>query len=85
MYFKVNFNVFFKLIKVHLLVSELYITVRSSQITQSGSIIEKTQCIPLRILPIFIVKHVPYVSRLCGQNLKFLMLMWAVRVITDGV
>jgi len=26
MYFNVNFNVFFKLIKVHLLVSELYIT-----------------------------------------------------------
>jgi len=25
MYFNVNFNVFFKLIKVHLLVSELYI------------------------------------------------------------
>jgi len=25
MYFSVNFNVFFKLIKVHLLVSELYI------------------------------------------------------------
>ena len=25
MYFDVNFNVFFKLIKVHLLVSELYI------------------------------------------------------------
>jgi len=24
-YFKINFNVFFKLIKVHLLVSELYI------------------------------------------------------------
>ena len=25
MYFNVNFNVFFKLIKVHLLVSELYV------------------------------------------------------------
>ena len=32
MYFNVNFNVFFKLIKVHLLVSELYMSILISKL-----------------------------------------------------
>ena len=34
MYFNVNFNVFFKLIKVHLLLSELYILLSSSLLSK---------------------------------------------------
>jgi len=47
-YFNVNFNVFFKLIKVHLLVSELYIyqNVRCNDKIISFNIIFRTTYMP---------------------------------------